>query len=177
MAGDDPGVGRHSFLLRDAEGRASPTACVGCHAGATNLDDFLAAGDWDGDGVREPHVQEVEALLALLAERLRDRAASEPPGCGGAAAASVAALRDRVVLVDADGHDLGDCDGDGAIGEGESTALVPDDDLYDAAFVWLQTLQDGSRGLHDPVGQVRALQDAIRLVSDGAVPPWDRPAL
>ena len=175
MEGDDPGVGRHSFLLRDAEGRASQTACTGCHPGATNLDAFLAAGDWDGDGVREPHVEEVEALLALLQERLRAEVALLPPGCSGASAASVAAVRDRIVLVDAEGGDLGDCDGDGAIGEGEQPALVQDDDLYDAAFVWLETVQDGSRGLHDPRGQVIDLQDAIRSLGGGAAPPWDRP--
>lgn len=176
MAGADPAVGRHTFAVRDAEGVPAAAACAGCHAGATSLDTFLARGDWDGDGTRAPHVTEVEGLLARLEADLRARVATLPPlGCGPGPAVSLAAQRDRVVVVDEAGHDLGDCDADGVLEEGESPALVPDDDLYDAAFAWLETLADGSRGLHDPRAQVRALQDAIGLVAEGPLPPWDRP--
>jgi hypothetical protein len=176
MAGDDPAVGRHSFATRFADGRPSPAACTACHEGATGLDDYLALGDWDGDGLREPHVEEVEGLLGQLEDRLASRVSALPPaGCGPSSAVLVGAPADRVVLVDADGRDVGDCDGDGVLDEGEEPALVEDDVLYGAAVAWLEALADGSRGLHDPRGQVRDLQDAIVRVIDGPRPPWDRP--
>jgi predicted CXXCH cytochrome family protein len=177
MTGDDPSVGRHTFALRDPEGRPNPTACVACHSGATNLDSYLAVGDWDGDGRREPHVEEFDGLMALLHAQIDRRVAALPPaGCGPDRPALVASVRDRVVLADAAGVDLGDCDRDGQLDDGESAALVPDDDLYDAAFIWIEATIDRSRGMHDPRGQIRDLQDAIRLVADGPLPPWDRPA-
>lgn len=176
MAGTDPTVGRHTFAMRGEDGTPNPAACTACHAGATDLDRFVGRGDWDGDGTREPHVEEVEGLLEVLAAGLGARVrALGPVGCGPGPAVFVGASRDRVVLVDAAGHDLGDCDADGALEEGESPALVPDEALYEAAFTWLETIADGSRGVHDPRGQVRALQSAVGLVAEGPLPPWDRP--
>lgn len=176
MAGTDPAVGHHSFTMRDPAGGPNVAACTSCHAGATSFDDFLAAGDWDGDGARAPHVAEVDGLVALLGARIATRLAQAPQvGCGPGPAVSVGSSRDRVVVVDAEGRDLGDCDGDGTLGEGETPALVADETLYRAGYAWLQIAADGSRGLHDPRGQVRALQDAILSLPVAPGPPWDRP--
>lgn len=176
MAGDDPAVGRHTFAMRDAEGHPNVAACSSCHAGATAFEQVLAGGDWDGDGMREAHVAEVEGLLEELSGRIASRIDADPPqGCGPDPAAFVGVSLDRIVTVDASGRDLGDCDGDGRLGPEESPAVVADETLYRAAWAYLEIGIDGSRGLHDPRGQVSALQDAILLVGAGAAPAWERP--
>ena len=98
-------------------------------------------------------------------------------GVADGSVAGVGAVRDRVVLVDAAGRDVGDCDGDGTIDEaaGEAPALVADDALYDASYAWIEARRDGSRSLHDPRGLVRSLQDALLSLA-AARPTWDRPS-
>jgi hypothetical protein len=64
-------VGGHSFSLHDADNDYyHATACVSCHPGVTNWDDFEADTDYDADGVVESVPQEIAGLEALLVNYL-----------------------------------------------------------------------------------------------------------
>ena len=58
---------------------------------------------------------------------------------------------------------LGDCDGDGRIGEGEMLTALPRT-LVDVAYDFSLIYKDGSRGLHNPgftFGLLRQLETAL----------------
>ncbi len=169
-ADDDPLAGRvggHTFSTR-APGELnldalnpdalspdalSPAACAPCHGDVPP--DAIGAGDWDGDGRTGPIADEHDRALrrATAAFRSAVEELAITDACAAQGLAADVAERDaRLVLVDADGRLLGDCDSDGAIGGDEvavtigrlPTALQAR--AYDLALV----RADGSRGVHNP---------------------------
>jgi len=143
-------TGGHTFRARRGDSE-NIVACAGhCHPGRERFD-LRAREDFDGDGVLETNRQEVQGLLRVLeetlAQRLRQRAAR---GCGGEAV-GVGTTDGHVVLVNAEGRDLGDCNGDGRIAEGEKPFVLPETmaDLYPAAYNYLLVKRDRSHGLHN----------------------------
>jgi hypothetical protein len=55
-----------------------------------------------------------------------------------------------MVVVDDGGHDLGDCNQDGKIADGEKSALIPDDALAGDAYDYFLIERDKSFGFHNP---------------------------
>jgi hypothetical protein len=93
----------------------------------------------------------LEAVRAQLAERTKSLTACGRRGAG-------MAVRDtRMVIVDASGHDLGDCDGSGKIEGAEKSFLVPEP-LAKAAYDFFLIERDGSLGAHNPTLWSRTLK-------------------
>lgn len=71
---DSDFVGGHTFAMRHSPNPADPSqdiinaenACASCHSGLTDTYDYLARGDYDGDGQRKGIQSEVRGLLELL---------------------------------------------------------------------------------------------------------------
>ncbi|RPI18496.1 MAG: T9SS C-terminal target domain-containing protein [Ignavibacteriae bacterium] len=61
-------VGGHSFSMVNSETGFENivNACGDCHPGKTNLDQFLAPDDYDGDGIVEAWHKEVDGLLTKV---------------------------------------------------------------------------------------------------------------
>lgn len=161
-------AGGHTFAIRDAttpQGTPySAAACARCHEGAVPAS--LGAGrDLDGDGQPGELAAEVGRAIAAARTSLRARiaAAGTRDGCTPARVAADFVDHDaRLVLVDAQGAFLGDCDSDRAPGESETwrtTADLPGplgELAYDVAFVE----RDGSYGHHNPP----FVADVLRVV-------------
>lgn len=148
-------VGGHTFSVRAQRGdpELSLAACSPCHGEVEP--EAIGARDYDGDGEAGPIGQEHDRALGEVSERLQAHisAASISDACSPArTAADVVDLDARLHLVDATGQVLGDCDGDGRIGEGEQARTVTalPGDLVDAAWDVAMLRADGSRGAHNP---------------------------
>ena len=161
-------VGDHTFLIRTADGQVNVAACADCHDGAEGLD-VSAIGDWDGDGAIEPARAEVRGLLVLTRVALEQAIAAASVGdCGrSAVAATFTEESGRIVLTDAAGAGLLDC-------EGEPVTFTDEDlPLYRAAFDLLLVERDRSEGLHAPRFTAAVLQAALAGLVGDAAPPWD----
>jgi hypothetical protein len=170
-------VGDHTFRMISSEGVANTRPCQACHQGRAGFDP-LAGGDWDGDGVTRGVRDEVRGLMALLRAKLtaqlraRDYRGCEP--ALGRAHWFKAGDRSRLVLVDAEGYDLGDCDRNGFIERAEQAFVVPDAKLYRAAYNFLLVELDGSGGLHNLPYIIKLLQRTLVALSDGHnLPSWE----
>ena len=171
-AGGDPRfgfAGGHTFSARGLgeRGGVPPSACSACHEEAP---DAIGARDWNGDGEAGAPRAEATASLNELGGRLR--AAIARRGLRGPCptprvAARVVDHDARLVLADAEGILLGDCDGDGRLEEGESSvgaARLPGP-LGRAAYDLILLERDGSHGIHNPAytfAVLRALSRALR---------------
>ncbi len=162
-------AGGHTFSIRARSGepRFSAAACAPCH-GDEVAPEAIGARDWDGDGASGSVREEHERAIATLGDRLRARIASLAihDRCGRTAA-DVSAIEARLHLVDAMGAPLGDCDGDGRIGEGEAAVTISalPRRVADAAHDLTMLARDGSAGIHNPAyafGVLRAVGDALR---------------
>jgi hypothetical protein len=168
---DDPrrgAVGGHTFAVRAPGGGVAPSACAPCHGETEPAS--IGARDWDGDGIRGGWSAEHERAMARVARRFRARLsqAAVRDDCAAPRRAADVVERDaRLHLVDAAGQLLGDCDGDGRFGPGETevtTRRLPAP-LADAAHDLMLLRQDGSRGAHNPTfsfGVLRALAAELR---------------
>ncbi|MCC6748542.1 MAG: carboxypeptidase regulatory-like domain-containing protein [Deltaproteobacteria bacterium] len=172
-------LGGHTFRMRTKEGLMNVRPCQACHAGMASFDP-LATGDYDGDGTKEGIRTEVDGLLALLKERLSSAIAARGyRGCdrGRTRGAWIAAgTREKLVVVDAGGADLGDCDRSGALEREEEPHVFPlaDELLHKAAYNYLLVARDGSRGQHNLPYAVKLLQRTIHAVTEGRdVPAWE----
>ena len=174
-------VGGHTFRMISAGGRPNVRPCQACHAGMTSFDP-LARGDRDGDGRVESVRAEVDGLLALLKGRIDATIkAGAVQGCAASKPAGVSfkiGFQLRVVITDAGGHDLGDCDRSGGIERDEQPYTFPSSPqgalLHKAAYNYLVVVRDGSRGLHNVPYTVRLLQRTIAAVSGGKnLPGWE----
>ncbi|HEY3356098.1 MAG TPA: cytochrome c3 family protein [Polyangia bacterium] len=164
-------VGGHSLRARRGEVE-NVAACGGhCHPGRARFD-LRARADFDGDGVVETNRQEVEGLLAAVKRALDAQVASRGlRGCGGAAA-GIGTSHELLVLVDARGVDLGDCDHDGQLAGVERPFVVPPAaaDLVPFAYNYLLIARDASRGLHNLPFAVATLQRTLAGLRAAASP-------
>lgn len=172
-------VGDHTFHMVSSEGVENTGPCQICHTGRTSFDP-RARHDYDGSTKVESVRKEVDGLMALLKQRLETSIASRGyRGCAPQSSAGVFFKRgfaQRLVVVDAQGFDLGDCDRNGVIEREESPFLFPDADvlLHKAAYNYLFVQTDKSRGLHNLPYVVSLLQRSIHAVSGGKnLPDWD----
>jgi hypothetical protein len=136
-----------------------------------------AKADYDGDGLIEGVQDEVDGLLVLLRDRLqRAVAAREWRGCRRQPGHGLQVdERLKIVVVDAAGKDLGDCDENGVIEREERPFTLPDDaiELHKAAYNYFLVQKDASRGLHNLPYALKLLQRTIYAVSGGQdLPPW-----
>ncbi len=168
MARPEPGdplygrAGGHTFSMRARRGEPAPNAaaCAPCHGGTAP--EAIGARDWDGDGTSGGVAAEHERALAASSERLRARIASLAASdrcTPRRVAADVAELDLRLHLVDALGAPLGDCDGDGRLGEGETAVTIAalPRQLADAAHDLAMLRRDGSSGAHNATFAFRVL--------------------
>jgi hypothetical protein len=160
-------AGGHTFSIRARTGgdEINAASCAPCHGDAPI--DSIGARDRDGDGTAGSVSREHEAALARLSERLRAQIAARAieDRCGRVAADAID-FDARLVLVDAEGRMLGDCDGDGRFAEGETpiTAGALPRSLADAAYDLAMLRADGSMGYHNPsyaFSMIEALSRAL----------------
>ncbi|PIE18693.1 MAG: hypothetical protein CSA65_04255 [Proteobacteria bacterium] len=179
-------LGGHSFAMATKAGGTAKTAgkriehiaaCRSCHPKQESFDD-PAKGDYDGDGQVEGAQQEIDGLLGLVEAALRRAITTAAyKGCDGANGPGVWIARGgggaKLVLIDADGNDLGDCDRNGAIERRERAFTFPataeGTRFHKAAYNWLAVKRDGSRGLHNYGYTVKLLQRTLAALP-GAVP-------
>src|SRR5262249_4003789 len=145
----------------------SRSSCAPCHGESAPRD--LGVRDWDGDGRAEPLIVEYRRALFRVRERMRASIAAEaiPDRCGPTRTAAACVDSDaRLMLVDAAGHLLGDCDTDGRIGVGESPISVGalPRTLADAAHDLAMLERDGSSGVHNPEYAFRILAGLDRAL-------------
>jgi predicted CXXCH cytochrome family protein len=165
-------VGGHTFRARDGDAE-NLEACGGhCHPGRERFD-LRARADFDGDGLVETNRQEVDGLLQALGDALGAEAVRRALGGCGGAAAGFGTTAGHLVLVDAKGVDLGDCDHDGKLTGGERPAVLPAAaaDLYPAAYNYLLIKRDASHGLHNLPYAVAVLQGSLAAVQRGQATP------
>ncbi|MCA9607495.1 MAG: carboxypeptidase regulatory-like domain-containing protein [Myxococcales bacterium] len=148
-------VGGHTFGVRARRGEPSLSmaACSPCHGEVDPAS--IGSRDWNGDGEASPIAREHDASMAAISTALRETitGAAITDGCTPArTAADLIDLDARLHLVDDGGAVLGDCDGDGYIGEGEQAVTVAalPAALLDVAFDVALLRADGSRGVHNP---------------------------
>ncbi len=137
----------------------APADCVRCHA----PHGFRAAAPTAAE-------RETAERISTLAERARVALRAKLVGlrgCNRAAgsARDLAVVRDRIAIVDGQGHALGDCDGDGRFKEGGREDPLVSSKLaaaiYRRAYDLLTVERDRSRGLHNPERAERMLQAAL----------------
>jgi hypothetical protein len=164
-------VGGHTFKtsVKDANGKPlfeNTAACQKCHKGRRAFDE-TAKADYDGDGKRSAQRSEVRGLLALLEKSLRARIEKRAYiGCASDKPRGVwfkRGSREKIVVVDSKGKDLGDCDGSGVIERREQPFVFPRADLllHKAAYNYLVIVRDRSFGLHNYNYAVKLLQRTI----------------
>ncbi|MCB9555618.1 MAG: hypothetical protein H6707_05895 [Deltaproteobacteria bacterium] len=162
-AGDTRQLGGHTFQLKQKDGTRLDTICHGCHKDRRGFD--APAGDIDGDGNIQPLVREVASALQLLKKQIDARiAAARIRGCSGRLASSFATgHRQKIVLVDQRGDDLGDCDKDGQVARTEEPQLIPDTlaALKQATHNYFLVANDKSGGLHNPPFVIELLQRSL----------------
>lgn len=118
---------------------ADVQTCEPCHQGINTIN-MKAKADYDGDGDLEGFQDEVDGLLKNLHDTIEARLE------GGTFASS----HGQIVFTAPDGNEMND---------------VPAD-LYHAAWNYYLVVNDGSRGIHNPVYVVQLLQQSI-LMLDG----------
>jgi hypothetical protein len=132
--------------------------CEDCHGSQKTLN-VVAKGDYDGNGKIEGIVDEIQALLRILAGHIAERAGHEN--------ATVVIVDEKLALADESCRPL-------------KTSFENRPQLYKAAYNLMLVLRDGSGGIHNPWYTVRLLQQTIESL-DRAVStakpkprPWMR---
>ncbi|MCK5795846.1 MAG: hypothetical protein KAI47_01595 [Deltaproteobacteria bacterium] len=177
-------LGDHTFLVATPREKGAPASsvieniasCRPCHATMKQFND-PAKADYDGDGQVEGAKDEVKGLLSILNAKLRHGIALKGyESCSAAPKPGVwiaRGAREKIVVVDAKGHDLGDCDKNGIIERNEKPFVFPDTDilLHKAAYNDLVVARDGSFGLHNYGYTIKLLQRTI-VALGGETPKW-----
>jgi hypothetical protein len=140
-------------VLSAEGGVSAKDLCVSCHV----------QKDHGGGGhTFEPkHDKRDDEHAALEAARARLAARTQTLSACGRKGAGVAVRDTMMVVVDASGHDLGDCDGNGKIEGSEKSFLVPEA-LAAAAYDFFTIERDGSLGAHNPSLFKQVIQPATR---------------
>jgi hypothetical protein len=151
-------AGGHTFSVRDLDSStpilAQPT-CSACHGAQVPPQAIGDIRDWDGDGVSDDIGREFDRALRMAQATLRSRIALARvrDECGGERLGeNFVELDAQLLLTDREGNLLGDCDGDGAFGEGEEAVGVGQLSRELRRVVWDVAMleKDGSRGRHNP---------------------------
>ncbi len=153
-------AGGHTFSVRDLGSGGSrpilaPPTCTNCHGTQVPPQAIGGIRDWDGDDVSDNIGREFERALRVARRLLRERIAFARvrDECGeGRLGSDFVEYDAQLLLVDAGGRLLGDCDGDRHFGEGEETVGVGQLSRELRKVVWDIALveKDGSRGRHNP---------------------------
>jgi hypothetical protein len=172
-------VGDHTFRMISSEGKPNTRPCQACHPGRESFDP-RARHDYDGDGKTESVREEVDGLMALLHTQLSAAIVARGyKGCDPARSPGTFVKRGfamRIVVTDALGFDLGDCDRNGIVEREEDPFVFPQADLllHKASYNYLFVASDKSRGLHNLPYVVSLLQRTIHAVAGGKnLPDWD----
>jgi len=132
------GFASHTFEVESVQ-----AACGQCHQGIADTN-LAAGGDYDGDGKQEGLQSEVEGLLSLVAEAVKEKT-------GGG---EISSSHGSVVITGADGEEM---------------AEIPDD-IYQAAYNYLLVSSNGSLGVHNPTYTVQLLQQSYKRLTGKDVP-------
>ncbi|MFQ6617895.1 MAG: ammonia-forming cytochrome c nitrite reductase subunit c552 [Fidelibacterota bacterium] len=119
----------------------TPEACAECHGSITAFTDIIAKDDYDGNGVVEPVMVEVDSLLAKLKRAVIENSKS-------------AAARDSLLASFS------------MVGDTTISTL----DQRKAAYNWFFVNSDGSHGVHNPVYAIQLLQQSYELITGSPVP-------
>jgi hypothetical protein len=172
-------VGDHTFRMTSSENVPNVRPCQACHPDRQSFNP-RARADYDGDarvrGVREEFDGLMELLRARLAAAIVERGYT---GCGPTPRRGrwfAVGYRQKIVVTDELGVDLGDCDGNGVVEREEQPHLFPADDvlLHMAAYNYLLVVKDGSFGLHNYPYVIKLLQRTVFALSGGKnLPAWE----
>ncbi|RJQ50777.1 MAG: hypothetical protein C4521_13560 [Actinobacteria bacterium] len=135
----------HSF-------RPTLPPCRRCHEGLRQIEGLRAKADYDGDGTREPFVNEVDGLMSAVASATARRSGEE-------------------TFTSAEGRIFFKSD------DQTAAAGAVDEISYLGAYNWFVVSHDGSRGLHNPYFTVTLLQDTYRAVAGRPLPNARRPQI
>lgn len=168
---EKPGVGGHTFRMKSPEGNENVQPCQNCHQGLTTFNP-TAKADYDGDAQLEGFRDEVSGLLSTLELQLKQAIrARQYRGCGrNERAIGIWVARGslgKIVVVDAQGYDLGDCDQSRAIEREENPFVFPEKDLvlHRAAYNYFFIQTDRSSGLHNPPYVIALLKQTIAALT------------
>ncbi len=145
-------AGGHTFLVRGrGTGPINQAACAQCHQESDP--EQIGARDWDGDGESGTLTQEMRRLTRAIEAALERKLAGTRDSCSTPHEA--VGVRDQdglLVLVDAEGHVLGDCDENGVLLASERVDFIRDapERIRNAAYNLLLLRRDGSNGRHNP---------------------------
>ncbi|NLN06817.1 MAG: ammonia-forming cytochrome c nitrite reductase subunit c552 [Firmicutes bacterium] len=142
LAETKEGFASHTFKVESVQ-----AACGQCHQGITETN-LAAGGDYDGDGDKEGLQSEVEGLLSLVAEAVKEKT-------GGG---EISSAHGSVVITNANGEEMEE---------------IPDE-IYQAAYNYLLVSSDGSLGIHNPTYAVQLLQQSYKWLTGKDVPGADR---
>jgi hypothetical protein len=163
-------VGGHTFAMRARGGEPAfnEAACTPCH-GRVEPAAIGGERDRDGDGVAATVTREHAGALARVDGLLRERilGLGRRDRCSPARVATDVVEHDaRLLLTDASGALLGDCDGSRSFEAGEAavTARALPRRLADVAHDVVLLRSDGSSGLHNPAYTFRVLGAALRAL-------------
>lgn len=117
--------------------KADVKPCQSCHQGISDIN-MKAKADYDGDGSIEGFQEEVDGLLKLLHDTI------EAELDGG----TFSTGHGQIVFTGKDGNEMSE--------------VSPD--LYHAAWNYYLVMNDGSRGIHNPVYVVQLLQQSVLML-------------
>jgi predicted CXXCH cytochrome family protein len=154
--------GGHTFsvVTLTGEGELSTAACAPCHGSTAPRD--IGVRDWNGDGRAQRIVDEQGDSMRTIRERMSRAIVARAIHDACTPARTAASLVDydaRLVLTDASGQILGDCDSDGRLADTETAVTVAalPSRLADAVHDFAMLEKDGSAGVHNPEYAFRIL--------------------
>ena len=133
----------HSMKMVDANGNDKVTACRSCHGNINSFEDIKAGADYDGDGITEGTMHEVDGLMANLKSLLETTYSAST---GLWTISNSKADSARIVTNDYFPRNL--------------------DGIYN--YRWIEN--DLSHGAHNPSLVVKLLQYTIQFIKFGDVP-------
>ncbi|HJZ87876.1 MAG TPA: hypothetical protein VKN99_22030 [Polyangia bacterium] len=139
----------HAPQAELVQARHEPDLCVTCHV---QKDHGGGGHTFAAGGAQAVKAHEVRARIEPLLAAARDelaRRASAIRACGRRGA-GIEVRGEFMVVVDASGHDLGDCNQNGQIDAGETSVRPPDDALAARAYDYFLIERDKSFGYHNP---------------------------
>lgn len=166
-------VGDHTFRMTSLSGVQNTRPCQACHSELQSFNP-RAKADYDGNGQIQGVDEELEGLLALISRELSTAIEERHYWkCGELFRQGVgfkSGDQAKIVVVDSQGFDLGDCNRNGLIDRAEDPFIFPDADvlLHKAAYNYLLIVKDKSRGLHNYPYAIKLLQRTLYALREQA---------